>query len=257
MTLQRNTFVDKHWLAGLIDGDGYFGLSKAGYPCLEVTSSSQDAFMFKNLQACYGGSVKPRAGTASIRWRLTKTMDLTYVLKLVNGKLRNDIRKSQFAVVAQKLNLKVLPSENFSWNNGYFAGLFDSDGKITLSIKSHNAKHNLKGTQGKMARLCAANQTQLTIGVTQKYARNLAFLKNADFGHTVYDRNQNGYTTWYVSSKKDVCFILDYFKVHPSQSVRSHRLALVPKLYTNIRQNPRLWVEFVQSWFKHKVQSEL
>ena len=251
MSTSKHTF-DPYWLAGLIDGDGYFGLSKAGYVCLEVTSSSHDHSMFKKLQACYGGSIKPRAGTASVRWRLTKKPHLQILLQHVNGKLQNTVRKTQFVGAAQKLGLTPLNTEPYNWNTSYFAGLFDSDGKITLSVKSVLTKNNLKGMHGKKQRLLTAKHTQLTIGVTQKYAVNVAFLKNPYFGVTYYDRSQNGYTTWCVSSKKDVGWILLYFKKHPSQSIRNHRLNLVPHFYA-AKQDSNLWPGFVDAWFKYDI----
>jgi ubiquinol-cytochrome c reductase cytochrome b subunit len=50
------------WLAGFIDGDGCFLLSKRGYTSLEITTSSKDEEMLRKIQNKYGGSIKARAG---------------------------------------------------------------------------------------------------------------------------------------------------------------------------------------------------
>jgi hypothetical protein len=57
------------WLAGFIDGDGCFLLSKRGYTSLEITTSSKDEEMLRKIQNKYGGSIKARAGLKALRYR--------------------------------------------------------------------------------------------------------------------------------------------------------------------------------------------
>jgi len=48
----------KEWLAGLIDGDGYFLLSKNGYNSCEITMDARDKKVLYLIQHRYGGTVK-------------------------------------------------------------------------------------------------------------------------------------------------------------------------------------------------------
>jgi hypothetical protein len=57
------------WLAGFIDGDGCFLVSKRGYTSLEITTSSKDEEMLNKIKNKYGGSVKARAGMKALRYR--------------------------------------------------------------------------------------------------------------------------------------------------------------------------------------------
>lgn len=57
------------WLGGLIDGDGCFLLSKKGYSSLEITKDIRDEHCLNIIKQIYGGSIKLRSGTQSIRYR--------------------------------------------------------------------------------------------------------------------------------------------------------------------------------------------
>ncbi len=57
------------WLGGLIDGDGSFILSKKGYASLEITMDIRDEHCLYLIKQKYGGSVKLRSGSKSLRYR--------------------------------------------------------------------------------------------------------------------------------------------------------------------------------------------
>ncbi|GMM43420.1 hypothetical protein DAHU10_023460, partial (mitochondrion) [Hanseniaspora uvarum] len=54
--------------AGLIDGNGYFGITSKKYPCCEITLATKDLRTLKQIQNKFGGSVKFRSGSKSVRW---------------------------------------------------------------------------------------------------------------------------------------------------------------------------------------------
>jgi LAGLIDADG endonuclease len=133
----RCTAINKHWLAGLIDGDGGFYLSKKGYGCLEITVETADMPLLQSVQKVYGGSLKYRGQKrSSVRLRLHNKKILIPVLQDVNGLLKHKRRKEQYKLVAAAYGIACKTPEIFDWNTGYFCGLFDSDGKITLGIKA-------------------------------------------------------------------------------------------------------------------------
>jgi hypothetical protein len=80
------------WLAGFIDGDGCFLLSKRGYTSLEITTSNKDEEMLRKIQNKYGGSVKARAGLKALRFRLHNKEDMVKLCQDVNGYIRHPIR---------------------------------------------------------------------------------------------------------------------------------------------------------------------
>ena len=48
----------RQWLAGLIDGDGYFLLTKNGYNSCEIIIDARDKKVLYLIQHRYNGSVK-------------------------------------------------------------------------------------------------------------------------------------------------------------------------------------------------------
>ena len=65
------TFYD--WLAGLIDCDGSFLVSKAGYTSCDITLHSSEVQALYIIRDYMGGSVKKRSGVNAYRYRLTRT----------------------------------------------------------------------------------------------------------------------------------------------------------------------------------------
>lgn len=251
--------IDPYWLAGLIDGDGGFYISKLGYGTCEITTESADAHVLIQVQSAFGGRVKTRAGGTSVRFRAHNKKALVGILHAVNGRLQNSIRQAQFKTVAKAYGVSLKTQEPFCWSNGYFSGFFDADGKITLSIKKVSSKHhqNTPKTKGQMQRLCLATSVQLTLGVTQKYVQNVDFLNQklgVRFGRIAFDRSQNGYYTWYVTSVSEVNQLCAYFELWPCLSCRKNRVALIPQYFVLKNQTQtHAWRQFAQNWFEHKL----
>ena len=265
------TKLNYDWLAGLIDGDGYFYLSKANYGCLELTVASADRPMLEEIRKEFNGRLKPRAGTASVRLRVHNKPGLVALVHAINGRLQNSVRQKQFETMALAYGVTVKPPQIFSWQNAYFSGLFDADGKITIGVKSLQFKGHsiIPKTYGKILRLTHSSKTQLTIGVTSKYRHCVDFLCNntTSFGKISYDRSQNGYYTWYVTSRKDITKLLEYFELYPPLSSRKTRVSLVPAYFNfkkkisfakdsdqdlhNLNKGDlKQWSTFVKAWFK-------
>lgn len=279
------------WLAGLIDGNGCFLISKAGYASLEITMPVVDESLLQKIKHFFGGSVKMRSGSNSVRYRLHHAQGLNAMVTCVNGLLRNHIRQAQLKAVLQSMFPHMLykqPSA-YNWQCAYASGLFDSDGTVVISVKQHQAVPNLKGTYGKITRLQCATQMQLTISITQKYKHNVDFLtcnsilcaaklsqqpvvqnQNCNnyyqqvqnkFGNIYYDKSQNGYYIWSISGRDQITLWLNYISHYPCNSKKAHRLRLIKTFYQlsdqkayKAAQNSaakKQWNLFACNWFKY------
>lgn len=160
------------WLAGFIDADGYFGLSKAGQSTLEITTDVNDLRLLRSLQKKFGGSVKPRAGSASVRWRLTHRDGMRQLCDHVNGHIRFKTRWAQFERTCAHLGLTCLQPVDLKPDSAYAAGLFAGDGCVTLSVGKSSAEHSvLTGRYGKQQRLIHSrghNQISLHVDSSDK-----------------------------------------------------------------------------------------
>jgi uncharacterized protein YlbG (UPF0298 family) len=89
------------------------------------------------------------------------------------------------------------------------------------------------------------------------------------FGNVSYDKSQNGYYIWYITSREDIRKILDYFDRYPCQSVRGHRVAQIKAYYSLIEKGKekrtqnassplyrgsKEWKEFAINWFKYTIK---
>jgi len=199
----------KQWLAGLIDGDGCFLLSKKGYASLEITMDIKDERALQAVKNVYGGSIKLRSGVSALRYRLHNKEGLLNLINDVNGYIRNPIRLIQLNYICVKYNITLKYPEKLTTDNGWFSGFFDADGSITI-----------KSSDG-----------QLSISAGQKTSELLTPLVELFGGYVYIDRGGHGSFKWYVTKKEDILNLIEYFKNYPSRSAKNNRLQLVPKVY--------------------------
>ena len=193
------------WLAGLIDGDGYFGIVSKKYVSLEILVALEDEIALKEIQNKFGGSIKLRSGVKAIRYRLLNKTGIIKLINAVNGNIRNTKRLVQFNKVCILLGIDFIYPIKLTKDNSWFVGFFDADGTINYSFKN--------------------NHPQLTISVTNKYLQDVQEYKNILGGNIYFDKSQNGYYKWSIQSKDIVLnFINDYIKINPSRTLKINKL---------------------------------
>jgi hypothetical protein len=199
----------KQWLAGLIDGDGCFTLSKKGYAGLEITMDIRDERALQTVKNVYGGSIKLRSNANALRYRLHHKEGLLNLINDVNGQIRNPNRLVQLNKICIKYNLNLIWPEKLTLNNGWLSGFFDADGTITIN----------------------KSNWQLSISVGQKTSELLTPLVELYGGHVYIDNSSSKSFKWYITKKEDILNLIEYFKTHPSKSAKNNRLHLVLKFY--------------------------
>jgi hypothetical protein len=129
---------EKAWLAGLIDGDGCFTLSKKGYAALEITMDLKDSATLYYIKQIYGGSVKLRSGVKAIRYRLHHKEGMISLIKDINGLIRNPNRLAQLSKICVNKDIPLIyPSPLVDFDDPWVSGFFDSDGTVTLNSLNH------------------------------------------------------------------------------------------------------------------------
>ena len=197
------------WLAGLIDGDGCFQLSKKGYASLEIVMELRDKHCLYQIKQKYGGSVKLRAGDNHLRYRLHHKEGMLNLITAINGLIRNPVRVIQLGKICLKYNINLKDSEPLSYYSGWLAGFFDADGSIYMNEPSG----------------------QLFITASQKNRFLLDDLVTL-YGGQIYVMAKQGAFKWTCFRKNEVIALAnDYFKVNPCRSEKFVRLNLVDKFY--------------------------
>ena len=228
------------WLAGLIDGDGSFLLSKKGYASLEITMDIRDEHALQIVKNIYGGSIKLRSGSNSLRYRLHHKAGLLNLIKDVNGEIRNSNRLLQLNKICNKYGLILIFPNKLTLNNGWLSGFFDADG--TIIINSIN--------------------TQLSISLSQKTSELLEPLCDLFNGNIYIDRGSSQSFKWYVTKKEDILKLIEYFKLYPPRSAKKKRVHLINKYYElkGLKAHKaapdtflnKSWKYFTNNWLKYE-----
>ena len=132
---------DKHlpfnqWLAGLIDGDGYFLLTKKGFTSFEITMGIKDIKALYEIKLKYGGRIKPISNANAVKYKLRHKKGLVSLLSDINGLIRNPTRLLQMNKLCIKYNIKLNYPLPLTFNNAWLSGFIDSDGSVYFSEKS-------------------------------------------------------------------------------------------------------------------------
>src|ERR1700741_3516744 len=210
LDLNSNKFIKwNQWLAGLIDGDGCFLLTKKGYASLEITMDVRDEHALQIIKNVYGGSIKLRSGANALRYRLHHKLGLLKLINDVNGHIRNSHRLIQFNKILNKYELSLIYPDKLIYNNGWLSGFFDADGTVTIN----------------------KTNTQLSVSASQKTSELLQPLLDIYGGNIYIDRGNSQSFKWYITKREDILKIIEYFKIHPPRSDKKNRLHLIPKYY--------------------------
>lgn len=224
------------WLAGLIDGDGCFLLSKKGYASLEIVMELRDQHCLYKIKQKFGGAIQLRTGKNHLRYRLHDKKGLLTLISAVNGLILNPTRLLQLGRICDKYQIELIQPKPLIYHNGWLSGFLDSDGSIYLNLQSH----------------------QLFITVSQKNKLLLDPLKEL-YGGEIYILPKVDAFKWTLYKKDDIkIFIKNYLKVYPLKSGKQFRINLIDKYY-ELRllkahlapENSLLgksWKEFLEKW---------
>jgi len=223
------------WLAGVIDGDGCFLLSKKGYASLEITIQLRNIRCLSIIKQKYGGFLKVRANKNHLRYRLHNKIGLSNLITDVNGLIRNPIRLLQLGKICDKYEIILKQPKNLIYYNGWLAGFFDTDGSIYLNLSSD----------------------QVFITVAQKNKLLLDPLVKL-YGGAIYLSKGKENFKWMVYRKQDILNLLDYFKFYPPISRKFARIELLSKYYElrNLKAHKaaensvlgKAWKQFLIKW---------
>lgn len=237
---KSNNRNKNQWLAGLIDGDGSFLLTKKGYASLEIIMDIRDEHALQIIKNIYGGSIKLRSGANAIRYRLHHKLGLLNLINNINGEIRNSNRLIQLNKICDKYELKLNYPENLNKDNGWLSGFFDSDGTVTINNSNK----------------------QLSISISQKTYELLKPLIELYGGHIYIDRGSSKSFKWYVTKREDIINLVEYFKNHPLRSAKKKRIHLIPKYYnlTDLKSHKaspetllgKNWKYFYMKWLKYE-----
>jgi len=235
---QMNKFNE--WLAGLIDGDGYFLLTKKGYVTFEITMDIRDQEALYEIIHKYGGSIRKISGANAIRYVLKNKNGLKSLIYAVNGLIRNPIRLLQLNKLCNKYNIKLLEPKSLTYNNGWYSGFLDSDGSVFYTD----------------------SQQRIQLSVTQKNKYLLEPLINIYGGKVSIVSPKIDAYRHLIYRKKEILNMIDnYFTKYPLRTKKKDRLLLIKDIYeykkyrklnVNTLNEYKKWLNLMEKWDKYK-----
>ena len=229
------------WLSGLIDGDGYFILTKKGYMSCEICMDVRDKKALYEIKHKYGGSIKEVSGAKALKYKLRNKKGLICLINDINGLVRNPIRLLQINKLCTKNSIDLIYPKPLTYNNGWLSGLIDSDGSVYLNEKS----------------------CQIFISITQKNRFLLEPLISL-YGGRIDILSPKIEAFKYVIYRKSELFSLidNYFSKYPLKTEKAKRIKLIKSFYdlrmynnqNNICDVNKLnaWVSYIDRWEKFK-----
>ncbi len=228
----------RQWLAGLIDGDGYFLLSKNGYNSCEITMNARDKKVLYLIQHRYGGSVKQVSNAHAFKYKLRNRAGLIALIKDVNGLIRNPARLLQMNKLCVKFNIELKYANNLTFNDGWLSGFIDSDGSVYYSESSG----------------------QVFISISQKNKYLLEPLIHIYGGRVDISSPKIEAFKYVIYRKAELINLIDnYFSKYPLRTEKMKRVNLIKQFYL-VRLSKKNedvvkfneWVKFKDRWEKYQ-----
>lgn len=228
----------KQWLAGLIDGDGYFLLSKNGYNSCEITMDTKDKKALYLIQHKYGGSIKQISNANAFKYKLRNKIGLISLINDINGLIRNPTRLLQMNKLCVKFNIALKYPDNLIFNNAWLSGFIDSDGSIYYNEASG----------------------QVFIGISQKNKYLLEPLIHIYGGRVDISSPKIEAFKYVIYRKAELFNLIDnYFNKYPLRTEKMKRVNLIKQFYLVVtnKKNKDIfklneWVKFKDKWEKYK-----
>uniref|UniRef100_UPI002238B43A LAGLIDADG endonuclease n=1 Tax=Cordyceps blackwelliae TaxID=2164018 RepID=UPI002238B43A len=229
------------WLAGLIDGDGYFILTKKNYASCEITMDIRDKKVLTEIKQKFGGNIKAVSNSNAVRYKLRHKKGLITLINNVNGLIRNPVRLLQINKLCVKYNIELKYPKDLTYNNGWLSGIIDSDGSVYYSEASG----------------------QVFISITQKNKYLLEPLQRI-YGGRIDILSPKIEAFKFIIYRKNELIGLknNYFFKYPLKSEKMKRINLIEDFYElRIPKNQELivnpkklneWVVFKDKWEKYK-----
>ncbi len=226
------------WLAGLIDGDGYFILTKKGYVSCEITMDIRDKKALYELKQKYGGTIKPVSNANALKYKLRHKKGLIALINAMNGLIRNPIRMLQMNKLCVKYGIEIKYPKPLTYYNGWLSGFIDSDGSVYFNEKS-----------GQVFITISQKNRFLLEPLIRLYGGRIDILspKIEAFKYIVY-------------RKKELFGLLDnYFNTYPLKTKKLSRINLIKQFFClRIHNNNNTdiikyneWISFKDKWEKY------
>ena len=232
------TQSDKEYVAGVLDGDGYFEVVNGKYIYISICLAIKDLALAYWLQSMFNGHVYISKTGTYVTWKLIKQSDVIYFINAVNGEIRNSIRLDQLKVACKLLGIEFKLPVTLLPTSSWMIGFFDAEGSIFINISKA--------------------YPSVVINVTNKFKEDVLMFES--IGGKVYTDKRKKLGSicyqWAAGSKKDLTNFLAYSQICPSKTTKANMIAILPRFWElkaarAYRADSPLnheWLLFLKNW---------
>jgi hypothetical protein len=227
----------KEWISGLIDGNGYFKLTKKEHASFEIVLHIRDIKVLNELKHRYGGTVKSIGGAYAAKYRLRHNKGLILLINDINGLLRNPARLLQINKLCTKYNIVLKNPKPLTFYNGWLSGFIDSEGSVYYDEGSK----------------------RVFIAVMQKNRYLLEPLVSIYGGKIEILSPKTDAFKYVISRKKELRNLTSkYLDYYPLKTEKRKRIKLIENFYNIIEgdktnaEELNEWVKFQDKWEKYQ-----
>ena len=202
-----------HYLAGLLEGDGYISITNINRVILGITFNLKDKPLAEKLLSYLGkGSiVKRKSNSIELRFSTKKT--LCKIIHLINGKFRTpkidqlykliDWMNKNHSMDIEKLPLNLSPILNDSWLTGFI----DADGHFYIrnSLKQIICKFSLE-------------QRMIYPKTNENYnflLNKICLALNVKLNTRIRENKKNSYYIIRVENQNSIKLLIEYLDMYP------------------------------------------
>ena len=231
-----------YYLAGLIEGDGYFGRGK-----LEIAYHKKDKSSAYWLRSLLGfGSIYDYTNKQAIRFTISNINGLKKVLQLVNGKFVTELKVKQLIKhgYEARLNMRILPpTYQISLNTHWFAGFVDADGSIGIFIAPSKTHKNKKSIR-------------LEVKISQK-DKMICVLLSQIFDISKVHQDKKGIHRLKITGGTRIKQIIDYFDHYHLQTIKYTQYVIFRRVARFLQKNKHLALDGLEKVhvFKQRLQN--
>jgi hypothetical protein len=226
------------WLAGFIDGDGYFQVRQNKYVSLIIKQATWNLHLLKLLKEKFGGNIyKVKNGPNTHTYQLESKDNVIKIIHAVNGYIRTNNRTLQFKNACKLYNIEYIQPEALEAKDPYFAGIMDSDGSISVNLD------------------IGTNYPKMEISMTAKYKDDIKVFQET-FNGTL-NKRRNCYE-WKIRARKDILFAQKHLQgnLRSNKLIRNNLISLFYELkekraYKKDNKENEQFEQLLKAWYNN------
>ena len=208
-----------HYLAGLIEGDGYISITNKNRVILGITFNIKDRPLAEKLISLLGkGSIVKRS-VNGIELRFSSKKTLCNIIELINGKFRTPKIDQLYKLIdwmnkQHQMDIKFLPLNDSSiLNDSWLSGFIDADGNFYI-------RNSLKQIICKFA----LEQRMIYPKTNESYnfiLNKICLALHVKLQNRIRECKKDSYYIIRVENQNSIKLLIDYLDIYPLLSSKN------------------------------------